>query len=323
MPGIWRDCLAGRGEVDLTGVRVLADHQLLWSTGGIGSNLAGFFAGRVMQSRMRALPAAERPAPFDTPGFRGQLYRLDEPVLDARSLVEALVAPHLEACAAYDLEQLQPNPDQPTRFRLGGREMRARRLLFAAGAGNQALLARWGRDGPPMQRRPLHMLMVRGPLPPLYAHCLGASANPRLTITSYPMDGGRCVWHLGGQVAEEGVKRDRAEQIEAGRRELAGLLPWLERHRLEWSSWRVDRAEPQMQGGRRPDESFLHSDSDVLTAWPTKLAFAPKLADDLLARLRREQVVPGGGQDRIGIDLPRPPVAALPWETAEWEAPLP
>ena len=46
------------------------------------------------------------------------------------------------------------------------------------------------RYAPAMQQRPLHMLMVRGRLPRLYAHCLGASANPRLTVTSSAGDDG-------------------------------------------------------------------------------------------------------------------------------------
>lgn len=323
MPGIWRDCLAGSGEPDLSGTRVLADHQLLWSTGGLGSGLAGFFAGRVMQSRVRALPAGERPAPFDHPGFHGQVYRLDEPVLDVRSLVEVLVRRHGAACRAYRFDELQVEPGEPTVFRLGGSEYRAQRLVFAAGAGNQALLERWGRAAPAMQRRPLHMLLLRGRLPPLFAHCLGPSANPRLTVTSYPLNDGRQVWHLGGQIAEEGAGRERAAQLRAGRRELTELLPWLDQTGLEWSSWRVDRAEPRMPGGRRPDESFVAGDSGLVTVWPTKLAFAPKLANDLLALLRAEGMRPSGATEPVSIevpidvpgDLPRPPIAAPPWET--------
>ncbi len=323
MPGIWRDCLAGRGEIDLSEVRVLADHQLLWSTGGLGSNLAGFFAGRVMQSRMRTLSEGQRPAPFDTDAFHGQLYRLDEPVLDTRSLVEALVGQHGEVCRTYPPDPLEVDPAEPTRFRIADLEIRARRVLFAAGAGNEALLTRWGRDAPAMQRRPLHMLMLRGPLPPLYAHCLGPSANPRLTVTSYPLSDGEVVWHLGGRIAEEGVDRDRAQQLRAGQREIAELLPWLDQSGLEWSSWRVDRAEPRMPGGRRPDESFLTSEAGLITTWPTKLAFAPKLAADLLDRLRAEDIRPSGAVDLpeggLPMELPQPSSAKLPWETADWE----
>jgi hypothetical protein len=195
--------------------------------------------------------------------------------------------------------------------------------LFAAGAGTQALLARWGRDTPAMQRRPLHMLMLRGRLPPLYAHCLGASANPRLSVTSHPLAQGNIVWHLGGQIAEEGVVRDHAEQVRAGRREIAALLPWLDRRGLEWSSWRVDRAEPRMPGGRRPAESYLTSEAGLITAWPTKLAFAPRLAADLLDRLAQDEIRPRGTPALPALHLPRPPIARPPWETAEWERPDP
>jgi hypothetical protein len=74
-----------------------------------------------------------------------------------------------------------------------------------------------------------------------------------------------------------------------------------------------------MPGGRRPDESYLHGDQGLITAWPTKLAFAPKLANDLLDRLRNEDVRPSGETPLSGLDLPPPPLAQLPWEAAGWE----
>lgn len=34
MPGIWRECLEGRSEVDLRTVQVLSNHQYLWTRQG-------------------------------------------------------------------------------------------------------------------------------------------------------------------------------------------------------------------------------------------------------------------------------------------------
>ncbi|MGD8595089.1 MAG: FAD-dependent oxidoreductase, partial [Gammaproteobacteria bacterium] len=32
MPGLWRECLQGKGEIDLSTVQILSPYQYLWST---------------------------------------------------------------------------------------------------------------------------------------------------------------------------------------------------------------------------------------------------------------------------------------------------
>lgn len=115
--------------------------------------------------------------------------------------------------------------------------------VFTAGAGNAGLP--WVAQ----QVRPLHMVMARGSVLPgrLYAHCLGVSDTPRLTVTSHYDASGRLIWYLGGGLAEEGVKRDRVEQICAARRELAALLPWVDWTQAEFATFAVDRAEARQQ----------------------------------------------------------------------------
>ena len=319
MPAIWRAALAGQGEVDLSGVRVLAEHQLLWSTGSLASGMAGFFAGKVMQSRMQALAREAFPAPFDSPAFRGSLYRLAEPVLDPRSLAESCFGQYGDCC--YQL----PGPPQFERQPVGWRvrlspddTIDARALVLAAGEGNAELLKALGQDEPKMQIRPLNMLMLRGPMPVLHAHCLGASANPRLTITSYADDRGGMVWYLGGQVAEQGVGRPPSQQIAAGRAELATLLPWMDLSAARWATLAVNRAEIATSDGRRPDDAFVAANEDVFTCWPTKLAFAPRVADLVISNLHEQDIGPSG--DAPGaVTLPAPPLARLPWEeVTQW-----
>jgi glycine/D-amino acid oxidase-like deaminating enzyme len=319
MPAIWRAALAGTGEVDLRAVRVLAQHQHLWSTGSIVSGLSGFFAGKVMQGRMQALPRDAFPAPFDTPDFGGSLYRLDEPVLDVRSLAQAFLDQFGMHCHR---PEHQPQFERLTRgWRLvfpEGDTVEAAALILAAGRGNADLLAGLGQEGPRMQVRPLQMLMLRGELPMLQAHCLGASANPRLTITSYPVGEGRVVWYLGGQVAEEGVARGAYEQIAAGRAELADLLPWMDLPGVEWATLPVDRAEIATAGGRRPDDAFVFEHDDIFTCWPTKLALAPRVAEMIVGGLHRLGLQPSGGQ-AVLARYATPPLAQLPWdEVMQW-----
>ncbi len=314
MPGIWRDALAGRGDIDLSGVRLLSGHQYLWSSGSLASSLASLFASKLMCSRVAPLARDELPPPFDVSGFRGRLYRLQEPVLDTASLMKRLATQARPWCCLYDSESMEVRDNTVV---IGNLEISPRRVLLAAGGGNAALMARWGMTAPSMQLRPLHMVMARGKLPPVHAHCLGASSNPRLTITSYPLESGDSVWYLGGQLAETGVAREPAAQISEARAELEKLLPWMDFDLLDWATLPVDRAEVATPGGKRPDDCYLGGAGSVMVAWPTKLAFAPRLADRVLERLAREGIEPSE-QDMPPPDLPAPPLAPLPWEHASW-----
>ena len=320
MPGRWRASLAGEGDLDLRAVRLRADHQFLWSTAGVASRLAGFFAGKAMRSRVAPVEGTERPEALADPAFRGAVYRLDEPVLDVPSLTAELARRTRGAALHIDFpDGVRIRAGERPRVELtgeaGGLRIDARRLIFAAGSGNAALLEAIGRDAPPMQRRPLHMVMLRGGLPCLYAHCLGASANPRLTVTSHG-EGAAQVWYLGGELAERGLERTGAEQIAVARRELTALLPWLDLSGTEWATLRVDRAEMAQRGGRRPDLPTWAGEGGVITVWPTKLAFAPLLADQVIEQLRQAGIAPAGGQ--APPDWLAPPLAQPPWETCQW-----
>lgn len=322
MPPIWRACLAGEGELDLRAVRLLSPHQYLWSTDSIGSRMAGFFASKLMRSRTRDVVGDERPEVFRHPQFKGQVYRLDEPVLDTASLVQALAEPQRGAILAladgYWIKR------QDGGWLIGQRDsddtLLAKQLVFAAGAGNAELLACCGHAQPAMQRRPLNMVMLRGgpgsPLPgTLYAHCLGASTNPRITITSHSDQQDNTVWYLGGQIAEQGVRRGRDEQIAAARGELHALFPWLDLEQAQWGLLPIDRAEPRMADGSRPDNVFVHQQDDVITTWPTKLALAPRLAARVIEQLQTAGLQPGAAADLP--TWPRPDYARLPWQEEE------
>lgn len=318
MPAIWKSCLRGEGELDLSAVKILSEHQYLWSTTSLVSRMAGFFAGKMMRSRMAQVAEGDRPKLFQHPDFHGTLYRLEEQVLDVSSLVRALSDQFGDHC--YQLE------DGQFRFDRGedgshlisvpdhDLNIEAKSLILAAGKGNTDLLRKLGRDRPAMQLRPLHMAITKGDLPDIHAHCLGSGSTPRITITSASMaDGGR-VWYLGGQIAESGVDCSPDELIDIAKRELAELLPWVDLTNTEWSTLRVDRAEPKTAGGMRPESCFLASDDGVLTVWPTKLAFAPRLAQEIVTSLEKDGVAPQQA-DMQGLDrLPKPDLAVPPWE---------
>jgi glycerol-3-phosphate dehydrogenase len=323
MPGIWRDCLQGHGEIDLREARVLSPHQYMWSTTSLTSRMAGFFASHVMRSRTESLAAKQRPQIFQDPKFKGHVYRLDEPVLDTASIISALGKPHFAAIVQATLETVSFKTDDSSQLILKASDgtlwhVATKRIVLAAGQGNTGLLKAMGRESPAMQLRPLHMVMLRGGLPEsLYAHCLGASVNPRITITSHVDANGEIVWYLGGQLSEDGVKRNEAEQIQVAKKELQDLMPWLDLSETKWSTLRIDRAEPRQADGKRPDTSFVEETAGVITTWPTKMALAPKLATDVMAQLQHNEIVASGIQPLP--PWPQPTFAVLPWqEETRW-----
>ena len=101
-------------------------------------------------------------------------------------------------------------------------------------------------------------------------------------------------------------------------------MPGLNLKGVEWASYRVDRAEQQMPGNKRPEHCAVIEEGNVLTCWPTKLALAPILAADIIGRLDkpagREKsgagVSPGDGPDVFAM-MPRPDVAPPPWEMTD------
>ncbi|MCF6281754.1 MAG: FAD-binding oxidoreductase [Candidatus Polarisedimenticolaceae bacterium] len=313
MPEIWRNALAGRGELDLRGTRLLAEHQHLWSSQSMLSRMTGFFASKAMRSKMQQLNGSERPLLFQNPAFKGALYQLNEPVLDVASLVQRLT----ELCGDHIFKLGEEAEITADGCHFGDITLNTKQLIFAAGKANATLLQQVGQQRPEMQLRPLHMVMLRGKLPALHAHALGTSANPRLTITSYPLADGQQVWNLGGEIAELGNGRSQEEQIEAGKEILAELLPWLDQQQLQWATYRVDRAEIKTTAGRRPDDCFVEQNESVITIWPTKLAFAPRVAQEVLTLLDQSNIQPEM-QDLSPLQaLGRPPQAKLPWQRAE------
>ena len=314
MPRRWREALAGNGELDLTGVRLLSDAHYLWSPGSLAGNITSFFASKAVRGRVDQVKGEHMPPALQHPKFKGKVYRLAELVLDVPSLISRLSELAGDGLlAAERIEPLRENGELVGLI-IDGREIRAQRIILSAGRGNAELLSALGLTQPAQQLRPLHMALVKGPtLKPLYAHCLGGGPKPRVTITTHPADDGQWVWYLGGDLAEaDGVARDEAAQIQAAKKELSELLPWVDLSAAQWATLRVDRAEPAQSGLVRPDNAFLHEQGKLLVGWPTKLALAPDFADRVLAALSRDGVQPTTHAPLPA--LPRPSVAPPAWE---------
>ena len=314
MPQIWRDCLDGKGELDLSSVIVLSSHQYMWSTPSLLSRLSGFFASRVMRGRMLAVNKKDRPAVFQNKKFKGKVYQLDEPVLDAGSLIKALATPHInnimqiKSVTKFAENKISVEASNGEKW-----DIAVEKIILSAGKGNADLLKQMGRQVPEMQLRPLQMVMVRGGLPEkLYAHCLGASVNPRITITGHEDKKGNIVWYLGGQLAEEGIDRTAEEQISKAKKELKSLMPWLNFSAMQWATLNISRAEPKQKEGKRPATSYCEEIDNVITTWPTKLALSPNLAADVLHQLEKQKVKKSGATKLP--DFSHAKIADLPWQ---------
>ena len=314
MPRRWREALAGTGELNLTGVRLLSEAHYLWSPGTLAGNLTSFFASKAVRGRVDQVKGDQLPPALQDPRFKGKVYRLAELVVDVPSLIERLAELGGDGLlSGQNIEPVFAN-EELIGLRIDGREIHAQRIVFSAGAGNAELLASAGISVPAQQLRPLHMVLVKGPsLKPLYAHCLGGGPKPRITVTTHPAANGEWVWYLGGDIAEaDGVARTPDEQIAVAQKELGNLLPWVDLSQAQWATLRVNRAEPAQSGLVRPDNAFLADQGRLLVGWPTKLALAPDFSDRVITALHNDGIQPGNAP--VLPEFVRPPLAQTPWE---------
>lgn len=320
MPGHWRACTKGRGDIDLGEAKLLSNNHYLWSTTSISSRVSGFFASKIMRSRTAELDIAARPEVFQHEDFKGQVYALDEPVFDTLSVVRAIAEPLMQSILIVDENSYQHDGKSLT-VETAQRQcfrFNYQKLVLMAGQGNAALLSGLSRQAPAMQLRPLKMVMLRDRLPGMvYAHCMAASVNPRITITSHYDAQGEIVWYLGGQLAEDGVSRTDQEQLQKAKAELSVLIPWLDLAAAQWAVLDIDRAEVKKEEGKRPDSFFAEQQGDVITAWPTKMALSPMLAEQVLGLIKDSALLPG--EDSELPHWSQAGFATLPWqEEARW-----
>ncbi len=330
MPMIWRRCLAGEAKPDLANTRLRAAYCHLWRTTSLKSKLAMIGARAGLRITPTILSDDERPAALR--GCPGVVARLDEQVIEPASLLNDLLEQHRDKVLKIDLasglEFVCDGPGQVTLVRLINPEsgepldLRCGVVIFTAGEGNAALRSMAGLDTTAMQRRPLHMVMVRSDnLPPLNAHCVDGAAT-RVTITTTRDFSDRTVWQVGGQIAERGTAMSREELIAEAQRELPSLLPGVDFALAQWSTYRVDRAEAAMRGGQRPEDAHAAREGNVITAWPTKLALVPELSRRIMGLIRNNwNDAASRTADERGMELdaciarwPRPVVALPPWE---------
>ena len=335
MPARWHAAMsnASGADPDLRGVRVLSPAQYLWTAGSFFSKITARVAAAAIRTAVDTVPPSQAcPGLHQAKGTT--VYRVEEPVIDPRSLLQALESAFQSAGGRIGVVHDSPSIDEERReLRLGRRAVRFSTLVLAAGEGNHTLLAPFGVRAPAMQRRPLRMVMARSTraeqLPALFGHCIAAmSDKPRITVTTQAQENGKAVWYIGGQIAESGVERTPEAQIAAARLEVSACLPWIDLSHTEWTSFTIDRAEGLMRDGSRPDLPVVApvgaTGGAILAVWPTKLVFAPLVADMVKAEVSRHVQPSRSSTSASSLDglraLAAPQIAPLPWdrEDIQW-----
>jgi glycine/D-amino acid oxidase-like deaminating enzyme len=325
MPARWQACLAGSGDVNLSGVPILSDKQYLFSPSAFQASLLQLFASRALAGQVERLSKAAYPTFFQHHAFKGRVFALNEMVLDVPALVQALARDkekYIFKSPPFHQKDLlfQENGAlKGVRLSMGDDliEVHAKQFVFTAGSGNELLFHATNESGFAMQRRPLRMVLVDLPFyAPLYAHCVGLGARPRLTITTPSVSSNRTIWYLGGALAEDGISRSHEEQAQCAQQELESLFPWIDFSRAQYCSFVVDRAEPRQPKGEKPISTYVQRIQNMLVAWPTKLALAPKLADEMMGLLSIEAYSgttnePSAARQIIPLPAITPPL----WET--------
>ncbi|MCK0154108.1 FAD-dependent oxidoreductase [Alcanivorax sp. S6407] len=300
MPDRWRAAMAGEDPVDLRNLKVLSDTQHMWSSGSVASRMTNFFASKMLRGRIEKLKRTDFPSALADKAFKGNVYKLDDLVINTESLIDTLSVPVRERLLAFDpaSDTLEWNAEGLASATVNGVRIEPAMTLLAAGNGNPGLLEQAHKahllEDEHSQLRPLKMLLVKHDLGHrLYAHCVGTSNKPVLTVTTHDCPDGKTVWYLGGDLAEQGVERSDEEQLAAGLAELDKLFPWLDFSKAQLATLDVVRAEPKQQSLVKPDNAYARRDRNLIITWPTKLTLAPDLGDRVMALVKEHGLQPG------------------------------
>jgi glycine/D-amino acid oxidase-like deaminating enzyme len=315
MPKIWLDCIAGRGEVDLRGTEILTNNQCVFTTGGLASRVTSAIAARAFRSVFEPIARDDLPEVFRARGFKGEVFRLQEPVLATKTVVAALSSHAFRASVkelrrqGESVAEIMFDDERQTRIR-------PRACVFAAGQGNEWFAGQLGLDKNKVtQRRPLRMFLARGLPHRVYAHWLVPEPKPRLTITTHDLQGEN-VWYIGGNIAEKTVGLNPAEALHLAHAEMTGVFPELDWKNVRWAMHDVDRAEPAANK-LLPKGPVLKTSGNAALAWPSKLVLAPALTGQALRWLEQQNISPSNRTTELPLPAAEP--GRYPWEEVrEW-----
>lgn len=302
MPGRWRRCLNGVGDIDLRGCGVLSEHYYMWSDSGLRSKLKTFLGSKSLVGKVETVAPEEYPTFFKAATKSGKLYKLPDFVVDTKSLLEVLVSRQRDYIFAITDGEYSFGRDSTGKIDsiiIDKQEqcvqIKAGKFIFSAGEGNGELIDKAQLHTARAQTRPLKMTYLKKKdLPPVFVHCIGDSFSltPKLTITSHVDASGLTVWYLGGELAESGTQRDDNEQINAAKALIESLFPWVDFSAAQWQCFTINRAEARVSNNYRPEDACFIEEDNILVAWPTKLTLTPSLADKITEHFAGNSLTP-------------------------------
>jgi hypothetical protein len=299
MPQRWRevlkdDCLSAPSQ------------NLLIPKGFVG-NVVKLAAEKMLETRAQE----HLPSEIKSAGFEGSVIRMDEPVLNIQKTLQALAEPHctcIRKANRISFSNEAVNCD--------GNIIHAKAFIFTAAESNYAIARELGHDDNlETKARPLLMGMMKNAPFPLYAHLVGTSDKPVATITTHKTKDGTLVWYVGGAVAERKKEAAEYETYNAIKKAFSKYMPAVDLSNIGWATLQIDRIEGK-SGPTMPDTPTIHQAENAIYAWPTKLTFAPLLADRVAQRL--QNVEPSGINSDWSF-LPQAGIAETPWDTTEWK----
>lgn len=315
MPDIWRDALAGNGDVDLRAAHVNANSQHLLIPSGFMGGLTALVTQKALGKHVHTVAKDQWPEELKQSGFKGTCIFMGEPVLDIPSVLRALSAPYMNSIRKISDDEAAA----PFEF-LKKHNIVTKRVIFTSAKSNLKIAQNNNHTkGLETQHRPLLQGMIKNAPFPLWAHLVGNSDKPVASITSHETQDGSLVWYLGGRVAERPKEDDPINVYHDALKAFRDYLPNIDLSAIEWDVLPIDRVEGKSKTDSwMPDTPTIHHTQDALYCWPTKLTFAPMLSDMVLEELQKNNIAPSHKTSDF-TSLDNVSITQTPWDMAQWK----
>ncbi len=310
MPDRWRDALQGNGQVDLSAAYLSAESQHLLIPSGFFGGLTKLVTQKALGQNVHNIPNTQWPENLKQSGFKGSLIHMGEPVLDVPSTIRALAKPYencIKKITSNDVDEFIKQHNIVPKVK-----------IFTSAAHNEKhAIEQKANHGLQTQHRPLLQGMMKNAPFPLFAHLVGKTDKPVVSITTHKLNNGTLIWYLGGGVAERDKDANPLDVYEQSVQAFAKYLPNVDFTKAEWAALPIDRVEGKSKTDSwMPDTPTIHETDGALYCWPTKLTFAPLLGNMVLNKLQKRNITPSKTQTSFE-QLQPVEYTKTPWQKIE------
>ncbi|MBU1907807.1 FAD-dependent oxidoreductase [Patescibacteria group bacterium] len=311
MTRVWRECLSGDREPDLSSVSRRSDSCYFWRTSSFASFVGSFGARFGIRSEIKKVAYTSLPDVLR--GASGDVYQIDEQVIDPSSLVSALFERNRPFVIRADVARVElSSRNTVIAVHLSGsngyiKTLKSEFVVLTAGEGNAALRKICGLPEKAMLLLPLQILVLRGDLPDLNGVCLEGT-QAKAVITTHRLSNNDAVWQFASERIDPEAS-ERFAQLALG--EIAAALPGFNFPKFSVSVYTAKRAECATESGGRCADVAVFKEGNVVTAWPTKLVLVPRMVERVMGYL--PFLSSHTGIEREIAEFPRPEIAPFPW----------